>query len=88
LAVRLLSLLQSLPNPGAFFLRHSSLTLTAVLVDAGFLLKRAARIYGHQTPEVVAKQLHRIAVTTVMTGPLLNVFTRQLTGDREASCHR
>jgi Kef-type K+ transport system membrane component KefB len=27
-------------------------------------------------------------VTTVMTGPLLNVFTRQLTGDREASCHR
>jgi hypothetical protein len=44
-------MIQSLPNPGAFlFLRHSSLTLTAVLVDGGFFLKRAARIYGLQTP--------------------------------------
>jgi hypothetical protein len=39
-----------LAEPRGFsFLRHSSLTLTAVLVDAGFFLKRAARIYGHQT---------------------------------------
>ena len=63
LAVSLLSLIQSLPTPGAFlFLRHSSLTLTAVLVDASFFLKRAARIYGKQTPEATAKQLHRIAL--------------------------
>ena len=43
---------------GISFLRHSSLTLTAVLVDAGFFLKRAARVYGQQTPEAAAKQLH------------------------------
>jgi hypothetical protein len=52
-----------LAEPRGFsFLRHCSLTLTAVLVDAAFFLKRAARIYGHQTPEVDAKQLHRIAL--------------------------
>jgi uncharacterized LabA/DUF88 family protein len=51
-----------LAEPRGFFLRHGSLTLTAVLVDAGFFLKRAARIYDHQTPEAAAKQLHRIAL--------------------------
>ncbi len=52
-----------LAEPRGFsFLRHSSLTLTAVLVDAGFFLKRAARIYGHQTPDAAARQLHRIAL--------------------------
>jgi hypothetical protein len=52
-----------LAEPRGFsFLRHSSLTLTAVLVDAGFFLKRAARIYGHQTPDATAKQLHRLAL--------------------------
>ena len=52
-----------LAEPRGFsFLRHSSLTLTAVLVDAGFFLKRAARIYGRQTPDAAAKQLHRIAL--------------------------
>jgi hypothetical protein len=52
-----------LAEPRGFsFLRHSSLTLTAVLVDAGFFLKRAARVYGQQTPEAAAKQLHRIAL--------------------------
>jgi uncharacterized LabA/DUF88 family protein len=52
-----------LAEPRGFsFLRHSSLTLTAVLVDAGFFLKRAARIYGQQTPEAAARQLHRIAL--------------------------
>ena len=52
-----------LAEPRGFsFLRHNSLTLTAVLVDAAFFLKRAARIYGHQTPEAAAKQLHRIAL--------------------------
>ena len=49
-----------LAEPRGFsFLRHCSLTLTAVLVDAAFFFKRAARIYGHQTPEAAAKQLHR-----------------------------
>jgi len=38
------------------------LTLAAVLVDGSFFLKRAARIYGNQTPEATAKQLHRIAL--------------------------
>ena len=33
-----------------------------MLVDAGFFLKRAARIYGRQTPDAAAKQLHRIAL--------------------------
>ena len=52
-----------LAEPRGFsFLRHSSLTLTAVLVDAGFFLKRAAHIYGQLTPEAAAKQLHRIAL--------------------------
>jgi hypothetical protein len=45
--------------------------LTAVLVDAAFFLKRAARIYGHQTPEAAAKQLHRIALSH------LNDFARR-----------
>jgi hypothetical protein len=48
-----------LAEPRGFsFLRHSSLTLTAVLVDAGFFLKRAARIYGHQAmcPELVGRR--------------------------------
>ena len=52
-----------LAEPRGFsFLRHNSPTLTAVLVDAAFFLKRAARIYGRQTPEAAAKQLHRIAL--------------------------
>jgi hypothetical protein len=52
-----------LAEPRGFsFLRHSSLTLTAVLVDAGFFLKRAARIYGRHQPEAAARQLHRIAL--------------------------
>jgi hypothetical protein len=52
-----------LAEPRGFsFLRHCSLTLTAVLVDAGFFLKRATRIYGPQAPEVTARQLHRIAL--------------------------
>jgi hypothetical protein len=33
-----------LAEPRGFFLRHASLTLTAILVDTGFFLKRAARI--------------------------------------------
>lgn len=52
-----------LAEPRGFsFLRHSSPTLTAVLVDAGFFIKRTARIYGKQTPEATARRLHRIAL--------------------------
>jgi uncharacterized LabA/DUF88 family protein len=52
-----------LAEPRGFsFLRHCSPTLTAVLIDAGFFLKRAARIYGQQSPETRARQLHRIAL--------------------------
>ena len=52
-----------LAEPRGFsFLRYGSLTSTAVLVDAGFFLKRATRIYGPQTPEATARQLHRIAL--------------------------
>lgn len=47
---------------GSLFLRYCSPTLTAVLVDAGFFLKQAMHIYGHQTPEATSKQLHRIAL--------------------------
>ena len=47
---------------GFSFLRHCSPTLTAVLVDAGFFLKRAVHIYGQQAPETTARQLHRIAL--------------------------
>lgn len=47
---------------GFFFLRHCSPTLTAILVDAGFFLNRAMRIYGRQTPEAAARQLHHIAL--------------------------
>jgi len=43
-------------------LRYCSPTLTAVLVDAGFFLKQAKSIYGLQTPEATARQLHRIAL--------------------------
>lgn len=51
-----------LAEPRGFFLRYGSLILTAVLVDAGFFLKRAAHIYGRQTPEAAARQLHHIAL--------------------------
>jgi uncharacterized LabA/DUF88 family protein len=47
---------------GSSFLRHASPTLTAVLVDAAFFLKRARRIYGSQPPESVARQLHKLAL--------------------------
>jgi uncharacterized LabA/DUF88 family protein len=47
---------------GFSFLRHNSLTRTAVLVDTGFFLKRACRIYGSQLPEAAARQLHHIAL--------------------------
>lgn len=58
----------ALTNPGQAepkgfsFLRHASPTLTAVLVDAGFFLKRALHVYGRQPPEVIARYLHKLAL--------------------------
>ena len=53
-------------EPRGFFfssiLRHSSPTMTAVMVDAAFFLKRASRIYGHLMPEHAAKRLHGMAL--------------------------
>lgn len=47
---------------GFSFLRHVSPTLTAVLVDAAFFLKRAQIIYGRHSAQEVARQLHKIAL--------------------------
>jgi len=41
---------------------HISPTMTAVMVDAGFYLKQAQRIFGKQTPADAAKRLHRLAL--------------------------
>lgn len=49
-------------EPGGFsFLRHASPTTTAVLVDAGFFVPRARRIYGNLPPDEAARRLHGIA---------------------------
>ncbi len=47
---------------GSSFLRHASPTLTAVMVDVAFFLKRARRIYGDLAPDAAARQLHRLAL--------------------------
>lgn len=47
---------------GFSFLRHASPSLTAVLVDAAFFLKRARRIYGSQSAESAARQVHKLAL--------------------------
>lgn len=47
---------------GFSFLRHASPSLTAVLVDAAFFLKRARRIYGSQSPESAARLVHKLAL--------------------------
>lgn len=46
---------------GSLFLRHASPTVTAVLVDAGFFVPRARRIFGSLPPDEAAKRLHAIA---------------------------
>lgn len=43
-------------------LRHLSPTMTAVMIDAAFFLKRALRIFGRPTPEQAAKRLHGMAL--------------------------
>lgn len=49
-------------------LRHMSPTVTAVLVDAGFYLKRAQALYGSQSPEAVADLLHSTALQHLNEG--------------------
>lgn len=53
---------------GFSLLRHTSPTLTAVLVDAAFFLKRALRIYGRLQPEVAARRVHDIALQHLNDG--------------------
>jgi uncharacterized LabA/DUF88 family protein len=45
-----------------FLLRHTSPTVTAVMVDAAFFIKRAQLIFGKQTPYDAAKNLHEMAL--------------------------
>lgn len=58
----------SYPDPGkadpggSLFLRHASPSLTAVLIDAGFFLRRARRLFGEQSPEDAARALHGMAL--------------------------
>lgn len=47
---------------GSLFLRHASPSVTAVLVDAGFFLHRARRLFGAQSPEEAARALHGMAL--------------------------
>jgi len=43
-------------------LYHISPTVTAVMVDAGFYLTQAQRIFGPQPPDEAAKKLHQVAL--------------------------
>jgi uncharacterized LabA/DUF88 family protein len=43
-------------------LYHVSPTVTAVMVDAGFYLTQAQRIFGRQSPEDAAEKLHKLAL--------------------------
>ena len=43
-------------------LRHVSPVVTAVLIDVGFFLRRARRLFGDLAPQEAAKRLHRQAL--------------------------
>ena len=43
-------------------LYHVSPTVTAVMVDVGFYLTQAQRIFGRQHPDVAARKLHQLAL--------------------------
>lgn len=49
-------------------LRHMSPTVTAVMVDAAFFLKRAQRIFGRSEPVRAAGRLHRLALDHLNDG--------------------
>lgn len=44
------------------FLRHVSPIVSAIMVDAGFFLKRMKRVFGALTPEIAAAKLHAMAL--------------------------
>ncbi|MCX7672777.1 MAG: NYN domain-containing protein [Thiobacillaceae bacterium] len=46
----------------ADLLRHVTPIVTAVMVDAEFFLKRARRLFGHQSPSNAAEKLHKLAL--------------------------
>ena len=50
------------PNSTVDLLYHTSPTVTAVMVDAGFYLIQARRIFGRQFPEDAAEKLHKLAL--------------------------
>jgi uncharacterized LabA/DUF88 family protein len=53
----------SFSHPRSYdLLYHISPTVTAVMVDAGFYLTRAQRIFGRQHPDEAAKKLHQVAL--------------------------
>jgi uncharacterized LabA/DUF88 family protein len=43
-------------------LGYVSPVVTAVLVDAGFFIRRASHVYGRQAPEAAAETLHHLAL--------------------------
>jgi uncharacterized LabA/DUF88 family protein len=49
-------------------LYHISPTVTAVMVDAGFYLTQAQRIFGRQHPDEAAKKLHQFALAHLSDG--------------------
>lgn len=49
-------------------LGHLSPTLTAVMVDAEFFLRRARRLFGPLTPQQAAERLHRLALEHLNDG--------------------
>jgi uncharacterized LabA/DUF88 family protein len=46
----------------ADLLRYITPTITAVMVDAGFFLKRARRLFGAMSPREAAEKLHKLAL--------------------------
>lgn len=70
------------PNPGSAeprgnsfsgprstdLLYHVSPTVTAVMVDAGFYLTQAQRLFGRQPPDEAAEKLHKLALDHLNDG--------------------
>lgn len=84
----------SRPDPGkaepggSSFLRHASSTVTAVLVDAGFFLRRARYIFGSQSPADAARALHAMGLqhlNDVRTGERISRLYRIFVYDAKPS---
>lgn len=61
-----------------FLYGHMHLATTAILVDGGFFLRRARRIYGEQRPRELAEKLHQCCLN--------HLYNRH--GDRTAHLYR